>query len=341
MAAMMLPMMALVVMAPSASAAGSVPEGYRRVAQVHGIPSALFYAVALAESGKRIDGLRTLRPWPWTLNVHGDGRFYASRRAAVAALQEALASGRSSVDIGLMQVNWRYHGAARGRIEDALEPVTSRGRKLFHDALDSRISQSHSISCASCHPDGRNDNQTWQFTFGPRNTPQLGGGIIETAPFHWPGDVTTARDLNSLTVQAFMGGTGLDNDSMDAIASFIDTIRAAPTPAALQPMMTDAQLRGQMVFDSAATGCTECHSGPHFTDNVNWDLGTQSNNNDRRDFQTPVLHGLSRTGPYLHDGSADTLQQLVDRVIRTDRMGTGSHLTDQEASDLVEYLKTL
>lgn len=117
-----MPMLTLVVMAPAAFAAGGVPEGYRQVAQVHGIPSALFYAVALAESGKRIDGLRVMRPWPWTLNVHGDGRFYPSRQAAAFALQQALARGRTSVDIGLMQVNWRYHGAALGRVEDALDP---------------------------------------------------------------------------------------------------------------------------------------------------------------------------------------------------------------------------
>src|SRR5690606_29106838 len=56
-------------------------------------------------------------------------------------------------------------------VEDALAPEVSRGRKLFHDALDTRISQTRSVSCATCHPDGRTDGQTWQFTFGPRNTP--------------------------------------------------------------------------------------------------------------------------------------------------------------------------
>jgi soluble lytic murein transglycosylase-like protein len=118
----MLRIMAWVLMAPAVCAAGDVPETYRQVARDHGIPSTLFYAVALAESGKRIDGLQMLRPWPWTLNVHGAGRYYPSRRTAMAALQEALASGRSSVDVGLMQVNWRYHRAALGRIEDALDP---------------------------------------------------------------------------------------------------------------------------------------------------------------------------------------------------------------------------
>lgn len=225
--------------------------------------------------------------------------------------------------------------------DDALDPLVSRGRKLFHDALDTRISQSHSVSCATCHPDGRNDGQTWQFTFGPRNTPQLGGGILDTAPFHWPGDVTTHRDLNSLTVLAFMGGTGLDAGSLDAIGSFIDTIRAAPSPAALDTELSDAAFRGKEIFDSTEARCTECHTGDHFTDNKNWNIGTRAGELDRHDFQTPVLHGLLRSGPYLHDGSKATLEDLVRDVIRSDRMGRGSHLSDQEAADLVEYLKTL
>jgi len=54
-----------------------------------------------------------------------------------------------------------------------------------------------------------------------------------------------------------------------------------------------------------------------------------------------VLHGLHRTGPYLHDGSSVTLDDLVNDVVRTDRMGQGSHLTNDEAADLVEYLRTL
>jgi DNA-binding beta-propeller fold protein YncE/mono/diheme cytochrome c family protein len=228
-------------------------------------------------------------------------------------------------------------------VEDALDPLTSRGRKLFHDALDSRISQSHAVSCASCHPDGRSDNRTWQFVFGPRNTPQLGGGILDTAPFHWPGDVETVRNLNDMTVLAFMGGTGLDGESMDAVGSFLDSIRAAPSAVALTPESerSDGYWNGKAIFESAETQCVSCHMGTHFTDNNNWDVGTRSTTADRADFQTPVLHGLNRSGPFLHDGSARDLRELIENVVLTDRMGFGSHLTDPEVDDLVEYLSSL
>jgi DNA-binding beta-propeller fold protein YncE/mono/diheme cytochrome c family protein len=226
-------------------------------------------------------------------------------------------------------------------VEDAFEPQASLGRKMFHSALDRRISQSHNISCASCHPDGRSDNNVWQFTFGPRNTPQLGGGILDTAPFHWPGDVEDVRALNSMTVLAFMGGTGVDDASMDAIGAFIDTIPAAPAPNTLQEQLTDAQARGQAIFESAETECTNCHYGNHLTDNISWNVGSQAHANDIVEFQTPVLHGLARTAPYMHSGEADTLRELVDVLVATDKMGKGSHLSSQEKDDLAAYLETL
>lgn len=118
---------AIVVASPPVLSAGpvaemGVPDGYRRVAAAHGIPSELFYAVALAESGRHIEHLRTTRPWPWTLNIHGEGHYFPSRQAAVVAAQQALTQGRRSVDIGLMQVNWAYHATALRSVEAAIDP---------------------------------------------------------------------------------------------------------------------------------------------------------------------------------------------------------------------------
>ena len=112
----------LLLTAPTAFAASSVPIAYHRVAAAHGIPSAVFYAVALAESGKSIDRCRAGRPWPWTLNVEGEGRYFETRQAALEALRVAIESGRVSVDIGVMQVNWKYHANALGSMEAALDP---------------------------------------------------------------------------------------------------------------------------------------------------------------------------------------------------------------------------
>ena len=102
--------------------ADAVPSGYRIVAAERAIPDALFYAVALAESGRALntDGIR--RPWPWTLNVAGDGYYYATRIEAWQALRDWLKKGKRSIDIGLMQINWRYHHERLGDPWQALDP---------------------------------------------------------------------------------------------------------------------------------------------------------------------------------------------------------------------------
>ena len=105
-----------------AFAGETVPAGYASVARAHGIPADIVYAVALTESGKVVDRFRTRRPWPWTLNVGGTGHFYASREDAHRALVHFLDQGERSIDIGLMQVNWRWHRDKLGDPWRALEP---------------------------------------------------------------------------------------------------------------------------------------------------------------------------------------------------------------------------
>jgi len=232
-------------------------------------------------------------------------------------------------------------------IEDKLSPEASIGRKLFHDATDTRISQQAAVSCATCHPDGRNDGRTWQFVFGPRNTPQLGGSILDTAPFHWPGDVQTVADLNQMTVLSFMGGTGLDAGSFQYIAAYIDQLRPAPSTAHLRTL-TAAEQHGKEIFESDATQCTTCHAGRHGTDNLGHDIKSASQAGqfnfsgvDITTFQTPVLHGLARSAPYFHDGRFATLDDMVNAEVATNVMGHGSQLSSDDRADLVAYLKTL
>lgn len=100
----------IVFLNASAVFASDIPLAYRQVAAANRIPPDIFYAIALAESGRDLGASRPVRPWPWTLNIHGEGVFFVDRRSAWRALATSIANQRTSVDIGLMQVNWRYHG---------------------------------------------------------------------------------------------------------------------------------------------------------------------------------------------------------------------------------------
>ncbi len=114
----------LLFAAPVAIASPSVPPLYQKIALYHGIPPSLFYAIALGESNSALSD-RTYRPWPWTLNVAGTPMRFDTREAAHAELLKQLQSGRRNVDVGLVQVNWRWHGQRFASPWDALDPVTN------------------------------------------------------------------------------------------------------------------------------------------------------------------------------------------------------------------------
>ncbi|MBA1445572.1 MAG: transglycosylase SLT domain-containing protein [Chromatiales bacterium] len=101
--------------------ADEIPTGYRQVAAEYGIPTQLFYAVALTESRWATSSGRTL-PWPWSLNVAGQAMRFPSRKAAWQALRTFLDQGKRRVDIGLMQINWGYHAKRFGDPWQALDP---------------------------------------------------------------------------------------------------------------------------------------------------------------------------------------------------------------------------
>ena len=83
------------------------PPAYQIAAQRAGIPSTVLYAVALQESGTGFNG--RLVPWPWTLNVAGAPRRFATRAEACAGLHQALREvPPTRIDAGLGQINLGY-----------------------------------------------------------------------------------------------------------------------------------------------------------------------------------------------------------------------------------------
>lgn len=97
------------------------PPAYQLAAHRAGVPSTVLYAVALQESGLRRGG--RLVPWPWTLNVAGESRRYATRIAACTGLLEALRSFPATrIDAGLGQINLGHQKQRYRRPCDLLDP---------------------------------------------------------------------------------------------------------------------------------------------------------------------------------------------------------------------------
>ena len=86
----------------SAAYAQNIPAGYVQIANQYDVSPLVLYAVALTESGQSTLSDGYFRPWPWTLNINGEGHYFPSRYAAWQALQTSIAASNNSVDIGLM-----------------------------------------------------------------------------------------------------------------------------------------------------------------------------------------------------------------------------------------------
>jgi len=94
----------------------------RRAEAQHGIPKGLLQSISRVEAGRKtVTG--EFMPWAWTLNDRGEGLFFDSREAALRHLEEAVAAGDHSVDVGCMQVNTKWHMGGFHELADMLDPV--------------------------------------------------------------------------------------------------------------------------------------------------------------------------------------------------------------------------
>jgi hypothetical protein len=246
--------------------------------------------------------------------------FYAGNNVWVAQIREP-------ATIALVDQN-----GIRQTIDLGGDSRADTGHYLFHH----NASDKSALACASCHPEGHEDNHVWVFdTLGKRRTQTVSGHVLETAPLHWNGDMT---DLSMIMHEVFvnrMGGSPQGPRHVEAFGEWINTIAAFPAA----PTGSDAQIaHGKELFQSADTGCTKCHNGAHLTDNNNHDIGTG------RDFQVPTLIGVSARAPFMHDGCAKTLKERFTNDATCtggDLHGKTSQMSDADIDDMVAYLETL
>ncbi|AKF04577.1 c-type cytochrome [Sandaracinus amylolyticus] len=209
------------------------------------------------------------------------------------------------------------------------EDTYDTGHMLFHAAAGG------GIACASCHPEGGDDARTWRFAgIGPRRTQTMRGGLLDTAPFHWDGDMREFRDLVHGVFVGRMGGAVFEEGEIGAFGAWMDALPALPRPADAD---TDRVERGRALFHDATVACATCHAGSALTNSATVDVGTG------KALQVPTLLGIVYRAPYMHDGCAPTLRDRFTPGACTggDAHGRTSHLTSAQIDDLVAYLQTL
>ena len=249
---------------------------------------------------------------------------------------------------------------------ERLTATVLRGKQFFYDARDTRLARDRYMSCASCHNDGGHDGRVWDlggFGEGLRNTISLRGRSGAQGFLHWSNNFDEVQDFEG-QIRNLAGGTGLMTDAqfntdtrsqplgtakagvssdLDALAAYVASLNsfdASPyRPSAATLSATAAE--GKAIFTTL--NCAACHGGSAFTNsgtNNPANIGTIKSSSGLRlnaaltGIDVPTLRDVWATAPYMHDGSAATLEAAV-------RAHNNVSVSDADLPKVTAYLREL
>ncbi|MGS2717888.1 putative Ig domain-containing protein [Eionea flava] len=248
---------------------------------------------------------------------------------------------------------------------DTLAAEELRGLQVFYHARVPDISPEGYMSCASCHDDGGHDGMTWDLTHmgeGLRNTISLRGSSgTRFGNLHWSSNFDEVQDFEAQLehlnrAEGLIEGLTFTNDvsplsettsgispDLDALAAYVsslqkDSVLRSPysSNGALPPLVK----QGRVLFEEK--GCRDCHTGAAYRDGLNHDVGTITAASGQRlgfaltEIRTPTLVELWDSAPYLHDGSAPTLESVLQNTSHT-----STTFTEYESDAIVAFLRSL
>ena len=229
-----------------------------------------------------------------------------------------------------------------------------RGERLFYTADFAFQGQ---FGCANCHLDATIDGLQWDLEpdgFGQdivdnRSLENLAG----TEPFKWNGgNADMPTECGPRTERFFFRSQSFNQQQLTDLVTFVYSLPYRPNRARLaNGDPTPAQERGKAIFERTSyknghpipdsNQCGTCHSGPKYTNQKQVDVGTGKPTDRSPVIDVPQLSNVAYSAPYLHDGSARSLEEIWTVFNPKDTHGVSNDLTKDELNDLIEYLKTL
>ena len=213
-----------------------------------------------------------------------------------------------------------------------------KGEMLFNSAA---ICFQHWQSCATCHPDARADALNWDLLNDGMGNPRQTKSMLLVAKTP-PMMITGIRDDMSTAVRSGMKYIQFavrPEEEAAAIDEYLASLTPVPSPRLANGALSPAAERGKKMF--AKAGCAACHTAPLYTNLKQYDVDLGSGVERGRKFDTPTLVECWRTAPYLFDGRAHTMKEVLTDCNRGDKHGTTSTLSPGEIDDLAEFVLSL
>lgn len=206
-------------------------------------------------------------------------------------------------------------------------------------------------------------------------------GIFDTPPFKWEGtNPSLSRQCGPRLAVFFTRLAPYSPEQLQALVRYMRTIKQPPNPYRERDGLTPMQRRGKAVFERTVSNhgkpltreqqCAHCHSGAYKTNRLRADVATSmwfdspraiepedifaadeygelgayyyiDSGMPTKSLDVPHLRNIHESAPYLHNGAADTLEEIWTRFNIVDRHGMTSDMTRRQLNDLIAYLKSL
>ena len=245
-----------------------------------------------------------------------------------------------SGSLGVIDINPEIRPQAKSISLGKEKPMTKarKGEMLFNDA---DVCFQKWQSCTSCHPDnGRGDAFNWDLLNdglgNPKNTKSL--LLAHKTP---PSMVTGVRESAEVAVRGgikFIHFAVRPESDAEAIDEYLKSLEPVASPYLEKGKLSRAAKNGEKLFKKS--GCVQCHPAPLYTDMNKYNVGTGKSREVDTEFDTPTLVEVWRTVPYLHDGRAVTIHEVLTKFNKDDAHGKTSKLSKKEINDLTKYILT-
>ncbi len=229
-----------------------------------------------------------------------------------------------------------------------------RGEQIVNTA---RYSFQGQFGCASCHIDSTFDGLQWDLEPDGFGKDIVDNRLLEdlsgTEPFKWNGgNPNMPTECGPRTEKYFYRSQSYNDRELTDLVTYVYSLPFRPNRYRLpNGELTPAQERGKAIFERTTdkTGrsiaeynqCAYCHSGPKYTNQQLADVGTGKPTDRSPLIDVPQLNNVYMTAPYLHDGSAKSLEEIWTVFNPKDTHGRTNDLTKDELNDLIEYLRIL
>lgn len=243
--------------------------------------------------------------------------------------------------LGIVDINPESYPKAQSIPLGTKKTLTKvrKGEMLFSDAT---LCFQHWQSCASCHPGGgRVDALNWDLLNDGLGNPKNTKSMLlahKTPPAMMTGVRPDAESGVRAGIRHIQFAVRPETDAV-AIDEYLKSLEPVQSPFLVKGKLSRAATQGRKVFNKAV--CASCHTPPLYTDLNKYNIGTGKGLDENQSFDTPTLIEAWRTAPYLYDGRAKTIKEVLTKHNSGDKHGKTSTLTNEEINNLAEFILSL